>query len=86
MSQMYWNLIEKSKRIKGALTLLGGVPDFDTPKHIRDVAIKALEDGWIHYPMMGGISELKDALAKYHNRYGTNWNATEEVIATACGV
>ena len=80
---MYWNLIEKSKRIKGVMTLLGGDPDFNTPKHIRDAATKALEDGWTHYPSIGGISELKEALAKYHKRYGTNWNSSDEVIVTA---
>ena len=68
---------------KDLLTLLAGDPDFETPKHIRDTAIKAIEEGWSHYPPERGIPEFREALVNYHSRYGTDWNPVNEVIATA---
>lgn len=41
-----------------------GEPDFITPKHIRDAAIRALEAGFTHYTSSYGIPELRDAIAK----------------------
>ena len=39
-----------------------GEPDFDTPKHIREAAIRAIESGKTRYTPSGGIPELKDAV------------------------
>jgi aspartate aminotransferase len=40
-----------------------GEPDFDTPDHIKKAAIRALEEGFTKYTPVGGIDELKDAIA-----------------------
>lgn len=40
-----------------------GEPDFDTPDHIKKAAILALEEGFTKYTPVGGIDELKDAIA-----------------------
>jgi aspartate aminotransferase len=40
-----------------------GEPDFDTPRHIRDAAIQALNDGFTHYTSAMGIMELREAVA-----------------------
>ncbi len=40
-----------------------GEPDFDTPQHIKDAAIKAIETGKTKYTPAGGIPELKKAIA-----------------------
>ena len=45
-----------------ALTL--GEPDFDTPKHIRDAAAQALDQGHTHYAPVAGVLELKDAISR----------------------
>jgi len=42
-----------------------GEPDFDTPKHIRDAAIKALEDGYTHYVPAPGLPETRQAIAQH---------------------
>ena len=42
-----------------------GEPDFDTPKHIRDAAIKALEDGYTHYVPAPGLPETRQAIARH---------------------
>jgi len=78
---LYREFIAKIRGVEGVKTLLGGDPDFETPQHIRDAAVEALEEGWTHYPPMGGMPELKEALAEYHSRYGTDWS-DEEVIVT----
>jgi len=41
-----------------------GEPDFDTPKHIKDVAVKALYAGYTHYVPAAGIQELREAIAE----------------------
>jgi len=39
-----------------------GEPDFDTPAHIKDAAIKALKEGFTKYTPVDGIPALKDAI------------------------
>jgi len=39
-----------------------GEPDFDTPEHIKEAAIKAIRDGFTKYTPVGGIDELKEAI------------------------
>ncbi len=39
-----------------------GQPDFDTPDHIKEAAIQALNDGFTHYVPSDGIPELKEAI------------------------
>ncbi|MDR1800732.1 MAG: pyridoxal phosphate-dependent aminotransferase [Lachnospiraceae bacterium] len=41
-----------------------GEPDFDTPKNIKDAAIKAIDDGFTKYTPASGIEELKKAICK----------------------
>lgn len=40
-----------------------GEPDFDTPQHIKDACIEALQNGMTKYTAATGISELKEAIA-----------------------
>ncbi len=42
-----------------------GEPDFDTPKHVRQAAAEALEQGYTHYSGSTGIPELREAIARY---------------------
>ena len=42
-----------------------GEPDFDTPQHIKDAAVKALMEGYTHYVPAAGILELREAIAEY---------------------
>ena len=41
-----------------------GEPDFDTPKHIRDAAILALEQGYTHYVHAPGLTEVRQSIAQ----------------------
>ena len=44
------------------IALSAGEPDFDTPGHIKDAAIKAIHDGKTKYTAAGGLPELKQAV------------------------
>ena len=41
-----------------------GEPDFDTPRHIKDAAIKAINSGFTKYTAVDGIASLKTAIVK----------------------
>jgi aspartate aminotransferase len=47
----------------GSINMGLGQPDFDTPQHIKDAAVKALREGKTGYTANMGIPELRDALA-----------------------
>lgn len=40
-----------------------GEPDFDTPEHIREAAVKAINEGFTRYTPASGTKELKQAVA-----------------------
>jgi aspartate aminotransferase len=48
---------------KSVISLSAGEPDFKTPKHICNAAIKAIEDGFHGYTMNTGTPELREAIA-----------------------
>ena len=61
-----------------------GEPDFATPKHITDAAIKALQDGFTKYTPSSGIPELRKAAAdKFKRDNGLNYKPSQIVIS--CG-
>ncbi|MEI6190596.1 MAG: pyridoxal phosphate-dependent aminotransferase [Chitinophagia bacterium] len=45
-----------------------GEPDFDTPQHIKDAAIKAINDNWSHYTPVAGFADLREAVCSKLNR------------------
>lgn len=68
---------------KSLIYLQIGEPSFDTPERINDAAIKAIKEGKTHYTPTPGISELREAVAKYTSNYtGINYNK-EDVVITA---
>ncbi len=53
------------------ISLDAGEPDFDTPDHIKEAAIKAIRDGKTKYTDVDGIPELKAAIcAKFKRENG----------------
>lgn len=61
-----------------------GEPDFDTPLHIREAAVKALNDGHTRYTEVSGIAELKDAvLQMMKSDYGLTYG--RENVLVSCG-
>ena len=45
-----------------------GEPDFNTPKHIRDAAKKALDEGYTKYTAGPGMLELREAICEKLDR------------------
>src|SRR5882762_8227896 len=61
-----------------------GEPDFDTPKHIKDAAIKALNEGFTKYTPASGIPELRQAIAdKFKRENGLNYKPSQIIVS--CG-
>lgn len=61
-----------------------GEPDFDTPRNIKEAAIKAIKDGFTKYTPPGGIVELKDAIREKFQR-DNNLSYIREEIIISCG-
>lgn len=62
-----------------------GEPDFDTPEHIKEAAIKALKEGYTHYTPSPGIPELREAIAEsIREEFGVEYTP-EEVMVTPSG-
>jgi len=60
-----------------------GRPDFDTPEPIKQAAIKALEDGQVHYASNYGIPSLRAAIAaKLERDNGLSYRADDEIIVS----
>jgi aspartate aminotransferase len=53
---------ELKRQGKSIISLSAGEPDFKTPKHICDAAIRAIEDGFHGYTMNAGTPELREAI------------------------
>ncbi|GLI54296.1 MULTISPECIES: pyridoxal phosphate-dependent aminotransferase [Thermodesulfovibrio] len=61
-----------------------GEPDFDTPEHVKEAAIKAIRDGFTKYTPVGGIDELKEAIIdKLERDNGLKYG--KENILVSCG-
>lgn len=56
------------KEGKDVVNLAAGEPDFDTPSHIKQAAINAIEDGFTKYTSSSGIPELKKAIQEKFKR------------------
>ena len=53
---------ELSAKGFNVINLSLGEPDFDTPQHIKDAAIKAINDNWSHYSPVAGYMDLREAV------------------------
>ncbi len=61
-----------------------GEPDFDTPDNIKEAAIQAIRDGHTKYTPVGGIPQLKDAIAEKLRKDNALSYKKEEIIVS-CG-
>jgi len=69
--------------LKDVISLGIGEPDFDTPWHVRESTVFALERGATHYTSNLGYLELRRALARYVAKtFGAQYNPENEVLIT----
>ncbi|WP_417221909.1 pyridoxal phosphate-dependent aminotransferase [Amphritea sp.] len=69
---------------KNIIGLGAGEPDFDTPDHIKNAAIEALNNGFTKYTAVDGTPGLKKAIiAKFKRDNGFDYEANQ--ILVSCG-
>ena len=66
------------------ISLSAGEPDFDTPDHIKEAAIKAIDQGQTKYTQVDGTPELKDAIINKFSR-DNNLSYQQENILVSSG-
>ena len=60
--------VEMKRQGQDVISLAAGEPDFDTPEHVREAAIRAINSGKTRYTAVDGIPELKEAVAAKFKR------------------
>lgn len=61
--------------------LAAGEPDFDTPQHIKDAAIAAINAGYTKYTPVSGIPALKQAIVtKFKTENGFDYALNEVIV------
>ena len=78
----------KAAELKAAgrdiIALSAGEPDFDTPEHIKEAAVKAIRDGKTKYTAAGGMPELKQAVADKFRRENNLVYGPDQILVS-CG-
>lgn len=71
-------------RAKGidVIDLSLGEPDFDTPTHVKDAAIKAIHDNWSHYTPVAGFPDLREAVCVKFKRDNNLEYAPENIVVS----
>src|SRR6186713_360431 len=72
-------------RAKGidVIDLSLGEPDFDTPEHIKQAAVKAVEDNWSHYTPVAGYLDLREAVCtKFKRDNNLDYKPENIVVST----
>src|ERR1700678_816621 len=60
-----------------------GEPHFETPRHIKDAAIDAINQGFTRYTAVAGVPEVRKAIVARHKEdFGTDYAVDECVFTT----
>ncbi len=72
---------ELKSKGENVISLSSGEPDFDTPEHIKEAAIKAIYAGHTKYTNVEGITELKEAIVnKFSNDNSIKFKPQEVIV------
>jgi len=67
--------------MEGVISLGVGEPDFVTPWHVRDAAIRSIEDGYTSYTPNAGLLELREEITNYvKNRFHVEYSPSEVIV------
>ncbi len=67
---------------KDVIGLGAGEPDFDTPAHIKEAAIRAIRDGFTKYTAVDGTPSLKKAIVdKFQRENGLRYTPDEVLVS-----
>lgn len=82
----FYSIVDLAAKRGDCIYLQLGEPDFITPKHVREAAKKALDEGHTHYGPDRGAPELRQLIAeKIKRQYGATYSAQDEILVTAGG-
>ncbi|MCZ2328695.1 pyridoxal phosphate-dependent aminotransferase [Bartonella sp. F02] len=78
---------QKARTLKAlghnVIALSAGEPDFDTPDHIKESAIKAIQRGETKYTPISGIPELRQAIsAKFKRENNLDYTPEQIIVGT----
>ena len=79
MSQMARDLKAEGHDV---ISLSIGEPDFDTPQHIKDAAIKALNDGFTKYTPVPGLPQIREAISNKFKRDNNLDYAPSQIVVS----
>jgi len=77
----------KAKELKSqGVDVIGfgaGEPDFDSPDHVKEEAIRAIQKGFTKYTPVGGIDELKDSIiGRLREDHGLEYERSEIIVSS----
>src|ERR1051325_6685091 len=76
----FFDIVAQEKEV---ISLGVGEPDFDTPWHIREAAIYAIEKGKTHYTSNLGLIELRRAISRYvEQNFSVSYAPENEILIT----
>lgn len=79
MAQMTRELRAQGKQI---IDMSIGEPDFNVPEHIKQAAIKAIEENFSHYPPVAGYLDLREAICeKLKNENNLSYKPEQIVVS-----
>lgn len=80
MSKLSRELKEKGIDV---VNLSLGEPDFNTPQHIKDAAIKAIQDNFTYYPPVAGFADLREAIShKFKRDNNLDYSPANVMVST----
>ena len=59
-----------------------GEPDFDTPQHIKEAAIQAINENWSHYTPVPGYLDLREAICTKFQRDNNLEYKPENIVSS----
>lgn len=75
---------QRVSKIPDIVKLTLGEPDFNTPEHVKEAAIKAINGNESHYTNSRGTLGLRKAATNYLNKkYGVQYDPESQILITA---
>ncbi|MCI5530200.1 MAG: aminotransferase class I/II-fold pyridoxal phosphate-dependent enzyme [Blautia sp.] len=75
-----------ANEVPGVISLGVGEPDFETPYHIREAGIQALQSGKTFYTSNSGLMPLRTEISAYAKRkMGLDYDPASEIMVTVGG-
>jgi len=75
-----------ANEVSGVISLGVGEPDFETPYHIREAGIQALQAGKTFYTSNSGLQDLRNEISIYeYKKMGNRYNPNTEIMVTVGG-